>query len=173
MACHDLKDEATFCGRWCNPFGWKGKGAEFFLTKGLGGGGGDDEGGDFGFADHAFGDAAEEEGGDDAVAVAAEDDEVGVVFFDVLEEGVEGTAFDEAGDDTGDGAIDVGEEFFEFMGGAAFRLFLEGVHGGEFVRREAVCGVGGFGFEDVEEVELCAVGFGEAGGHGDDAGGGV
>lgn len=107
------------------------------------------------------------------MAVAAEDDEVGVVFFDVLEEGVEGATFDEACDDAGDGAVDVGEEFFEFVSGAAFRLFLEGVHGGEFIRCEAVCGVGGFGLEDVEEVELRAVGFGEAGGHGDDAGGGV
>ena len=155
------------------PVRVEGEGIESFSVIGSVGGCGDDEGWDFGFADHAFSDAAEKEGGDDAMAVCAEDDEVGVVFFDVLEEGVEGAALDEAGDDAGDGAVDVGEEFFEFVSCAAFGFFLEGVHGGEFIRCESVCGVAGFWFEDVEEVELRAIGFGEAGGHGDDAGGGV
>lgn len=126
-----------------------------------------------GFADHAFGDAAEEDGCECSVAVGADDDEIDGVFFDVFEHAVERAAFDDDAVGIGGIVLDGGDDLVEPALGAAAGFFLEGVHGGEFVGGEAVCGVAGFGLDDVDDGDLCAKGFGHSTCGFEDAGCGI
>ena len=58
-------------------------------------------------------------------------------------------------------------------GRALAGLVLKDLDGGEFIRREAVGGVGRFRLHHVKQVETGAEGLGQRAGGGEDSGGGI
>jgi len=133
----------------------------------------DHESGDLGFSDHSFGDAAKEDGCEGPMAMGADDDEIDGIFLDDFEHAVERAAFGNDPVNSMGIALDGGNSLVEPMFGAATGFGLECVHGGEFIRRESVCRVAGFGFHDMDDGEFGTEGFGHLACGFEDSGGGI